>query len=222
MAIVNPDTINKWEMELIESLTAALDVLEVRSLFMDKYGLRLKENLESDRGRIAAFNNQIVYELRFKAIAIFSVVIDRSGNFQGFGRTNEQDALNEDRPRSDAMLSDPEMIRRKERELINAIASGLNIDGLGTLFGKEFKLQVLGAPQFKSGDLVVSNGHAGFQLDFEMAINFSILVGRSGNYMHFGDFNHPRVSAEKVAGMDTLNLKPDNGSKLNITHDPGT
>lgn len=204
-------------MELIESLTAALDVREVRSLFADKYGLRLKESLESDRGRIAVFNNQIVYELRFKAIAIFSVVIDRSGNFQGFGRANGQDALNEDRPGSDSMLSDPEVIRRKERELINAIASGLNTDGLGTLFGKEFKLQVLGDPQFKSGDLFVFKGQAGFQLNFEMAINFSILVGRNGNCLHFGDFNHPRISAEKAADMDTLNLEPDNGSNQNIT-----
>ena len=128
MAILNPDTINKWEMELIESLAAALDLREVRNLFQAKYGLRLKDGLESDRGRITAFNNQIVYELRFKAHAIFSVVIDRSGNFQEFGGTNGQDTLPEDRTGSDTMLSDPEVIRRKERELIHAIASGLNMD----------------------------------------------------------------------------------------------
>ena len=222
MAIVNPDTINKWEMELIDSLTAALDVREVRRLFTDKYGVRLKENLESDRGRIATFNNQIVYELRFKTMAIYSVVIDRSGNFQGFGRTNGQDALHEDRPESNTMLSDPEVIRRKERELIDAIASGLNIDGLGALFGKELKLQVLGDPQLKSGDLVVFKGHAGFQLNFEMAIIFSIMVGRNGNFLHFGDFNHPRISADKVADMDLLDLEPGDRSNQNITHDPGT
>jgi len=222
MAIVNPDTINKWERELIESLAAALDFREVRSLFQDKYGLRLKENLESERGRIVAFNNRIVYELRFKAIAIFSIVIDRFGNFQGFDGTNEQDALNEDRPGSDTMLSDPEVIGRKERELINAIASGLNLNGLGTLFGKEFKLQGLGDPQFESGDLVVFKGHAGFQLNFEMALNFSIMVGRNGDYLRFGDFNQPPASAEKVADTGTLNLEPDDGSNRGITHDPGT
>ena len=221
MAILNPDTINKWEMELIESLAAALDVREVRRLFKDNYGVRLTENLASDRGRIAAFNNQIVYELRFKAISIFSVVMDRSGNFQGFGRTNEKDAMHEDRPGPDTILFDPEVIRRKEKELINTIASGLDMDALGTLFKKEFKLQVLGDPQFKSGDLVVFKGHAGFQLNFEMAINFSILVGRNGNYLHFGDFGQARISAEKAADIDTQNLGPDNGSDLYVTHDPG-
>ena len=95
------------------------------------------------------------------------------------------------------------------------------MDALGTLFKKEFKLQVLGDPQFKSGDLVVFKGHAGFQLNFEMAINFSILVGRNGNYLHFGDFGQPRISAEKAADIDTQNLGPDNGSDLYITHDPG-
>jgi len=220
MAIVNPDTINKWEMELIESLTAVLDLAAVRSLFADKYGLRLMENLESDRGRIAAFNNQIVYELRFKAMAIFSVVIDRSGNFQGFGRTTEKDALHAEHPGSDTMLSDPEVIRRKESELISAIASDLNVDGLGTLFGKEFKLQVLGDPQFNSGDLAIFKGQAGFQLNFETAINFSILVGRNGNCLHFGAFNHPRAPAETAADRQTLNLGFENGSKPNITHEP--
>jgi len=223
MAIVNPDTISKWEMELIESLAAALDVREVRNLFQDKYGLKLKENLESERGRIVAFNNRIVYELRFKAICIFAIVIDRFGNFQGFGGTNAQDAVNEDRPRSDTMLSDPEVIGRKERELINAIASGLNMDGLGMLFGKEFKLQSRANPQFESGDLVVFKGHAGFQLNFEMAINFSIMVGRNGDYLRFGDFNQPPASAEKAAGMGTLNLEPGDGSRGDATHhDPGT
>lgn len=222
MAIVNPDTINKWEMELIESLTAALDVREVRNLFQDKYGVKLKENLESERGRIAAFNNRIVYELRYKAIAVFSIVIDRFGNFQGFGGTIEQDALIEERPESDTMLFDPEVIRSKERELINAVASGLNMNGLGTLFGKEYKLQGLGDPRFESGDLIVFKGQAGFQLNFAMAINFSILMDRSGNYLRFGDFNQPRVSAEKVGDVDPLHLASDDGSKAHITHDPGS
>jgi len=95
----------------------------------------------------------------------------------------------------------------------------LNIDGLGALFGKEFKLQVLGEPQLKSGDLVVFKGHAGFQLNFEMAINFSIMVGRNGNYLHFGDFNQPQISADKVADMDPLILGTDNDSNQNIIHD---
>jgi hypothetical protein len=220
MTIVNPDIINKWEMELIESLTADLEVREVRRLFENKYGLRLKENLEFDRGRIATFNNQIAYEFRFKAIAFCPLVIDRTGNFQGFGRTNEKDAVHADRPGSDTMLSDPEVIRKKERELINAIASDLNTDGLGTLFGQEFKVQILGEPQFQSGDLVVFKGHAGFQLNFEMAIHFSILVGRNGNYLHFDDFNHPRVSAENAADPDARNQGPDNEARLNITHEP--
>ena len=77
-----------------------------------------KENLEFDRGRIATFNNQIAYEFRFKAIAFCPLVIDRTGNFQGFGRTNEKDAVHADRPGSDTMLSDPEVIRKKEREFV--------------------------------------------------------------------------------------------------------
>jgi hypothetical protein len=216
MAILNPDTINKWEMELIESLAAALDVREVRNLFQDKYGLRLKENLESERGGIVAINNRIVYELRFKAITSFSIVIDRFGNFQGFGGTHAQDAVNEDRPGSDTMLSDPEVIGRKEKELINAIASGLNLEGLGTLFGKEFKLQGLGDPQFESGDLVVFKGQAGFQLNFETPLNFSIVVDRNGNYMRFGDINQPPAAADKVANTGALNLAPDDGSSQSI------
>ena len=100
------------------------------------------------------------------------------------------------------MLSDPEVIRRKESELINAIASNLNREGLGTLLGKQFKVQILGEPRFQSGELVVSKGHAGFQLNFDMAIHFSILVGRNGNYLHFGDFADPRVSAENPTDLD--------------------
>ena len=221
MAIVNPDTINKWEMELIESLTAALDVRVVRSLFQEKYGLKLSESLESDKGHILAFKNQIVYELRFKAISIFSVVIDRSGIFQGFSRPSEKDAVSGGRSESDTMLSDPEVIKRKERELINAIASGLDKENLGTLFGKEFKIQVLGDPQYRYGDLVVFKGHAGFQLDFEMAVNFSILVCRNGNFLTFGDSNHHPISAEKAADIDTLNLESDYRPNLNITRNPG-
>jgi hypothetical protein len=143
-------------------------------------------------------------------------VIDRFGNFQGFGGTNAQDAVKEDRPGSDSILSDPELIGRKERELINAIASGLNIDGLGTLFGREFKLQGLSDPQFESGDLVAFKGQAGFQLNFEMAVNFLIMVDRNGNYTRFGDFNQPPAAAEKVADMGTLNLESDDGSNQSI------
>ena len=197
MTIVNPGTINKWEVELIESLVAALQVHEVRRLFTENFGLGLRENLEFDHGRIATFNNQIAYDFRFKAIAVFPVVIDRSGNFLGFGRMNEEDIMLEDQPGPDKMLSDPDVIRRKERELLTAVASDLNLDGLGALLGKEFKPQILGEPRFKSGDLVVFNGQAGFQLNIEMAINFSILVSRNGNFLDFGDFNQPQVSAEK-------------------------
>ena len=205
MVIVNPDIINKWEMELIESLAAALDAHEVRSLFMDKYGLRLKENLESAKGRIVAFKNQIVYELRFNAISIFSVFIDRSGNFQGFSRPIEKDALDENRSESDAMLSDPEMIKRKERELIGAIESGLNIKDLETLFEKEFKLQILGDARCRHGDLVVFKDHVSFQLDFEAAINFSLLVDRKGNFLTFGDSSDHPISSGKVADIDIMN-----------------
>jgi len=221
MVIVNPDIINKWEMELIESLAAALDAHEVRSLFKDKYGLRLKENFESARGRIVAFKNQIVYELRFKAISIFSVFIDRSGNYQGFSRPIEKDALNEGRSESDTKLSDPEVIKRKERELIDAIASGLNIKDLGTLFEKEFKLQILGDAQCRHGDLIVFKDHVGFQLDFEVAINFSLLVDRNGNYLTFGDSNDHPIASGKVADIDIMNETSDNGSDLIIPHDPG-
>ena len=205
MVIVNPDIINKWEMELIESLTAALDAREVHSLFKDKYGLRLKGNFESAKGRIVAFKNHIVYELRIKAISIFSVLIDRSGNYQGFSKPIEKDSLNEGRSESDTMLSDPEVIKRKERELIDAIASGLNIKDLGTLFEKEFNLQILGDVQCRHGDLVVFNDHAGFQLDLEVAINFSLLVDRKGNYLTFGDSNDHPISFEKVADIDIMN-----------------
>jgi len=205
MVIVNPDIINKWEMELIESLAAALDAHEVRSLFMDKYGLRLKENLESAQGRIVAFKNQIVYELRFNAISIFSVFIDRSGNYQGFSNSIEKEALDENRSESDTMLSDPEMIKSKERELIGAIESGLNIKDLGTLFEEEFKLQILGDPRCRHGDLVVFKDQVGFQLDFEAAINFSLLVDRKGSFLTFINSSNHQISSGTVADINTMN-----------------
>lgn len=219
MAIVNPDTINKWERELIESLTAALQVHEVRRLFKENYGLRIREDLEFDRGRITTFNNQITYEFRFKTIAIVPVVIDRSGNFLGFGRINEENILPEDQSESDTMLSDPDVIKRKERELINAIASDLNLDSLGRLFTKEFKLQILGEPRIESGDLVVFEGHAGFQLNFKMAVHFSILVGRNGNFLNFGDFAYPHATDENAAEFDARNLSHNTGARQSIIHE---
>ena len=205
MVIVNPDIIDKWEMELIESLVAALDVREVRSLFNDKYGLRLKENLDFDNGRIVAFKNQIVYDLRFKAISIFSVIIDRTGRIREINEPNENDALTEARSESNTILSDPEVIKRKEKELVDAVASNLNINNLGTLFEKKFKLQITGDYQYKHGDIVVFNDHVGFRLDYEVVFNFSLSVDRKGNLLTFGDSDDHPLSPEKGAEIGTLN-----------------
>ena len=205
MVIVNPDIIDKWEMELIESLVASLDVREVRSLFNDKYGLRLKENLDFDNGRIVAFKNQIVYDLRFKAISIFSVFIDKTGRIRGINEPNDNDALKEGRSESNTILSDPEVIKRKEKELVDAVASNLNINNLGTLFEKKFKLQITGDYQYKHGDIVVFNDHVGFRLDYEVVFNFSLLVDRKGNLLTFGDSNGHPLSPEKGAEIGTMN-----------------
>lgn len=80
-------------------------------------------------------------------------------------------------------ITDAEVIKTGEQELIDGITADLDWGAIEVLFKKEHGLGIDEDVEYKRGDIVVHNGQIAYQLNFEVKVTISVLLDREGNYI---------------------------------------
>ena len=82
-------------------------------------------------------------------------------------------------------ITNDEIIRNGEQDLIDAINGDLDWEVLEEIFQKEHKLAFGEDVEYKKGDIVVHDNQVAYRLEFDVKVNLSILLDRQGNFMAF-------------------------------------
>lgn len=80
-------------------------------------------------------------------------------------------------------ITNHEVIKSGEQELIDAITADLDWESIEDLFSREHKLKIEDNVEYKKGDIVVYNDQIAYQLEFDVNIVLSVLLDREGNYL---------------------------------------
>ena len=80
-------------------------------------------------------------------------------------------------------ITNHEVIKSGEHELIDAITADLDWESIENIFGQEHKLKIEDNVEYKKGDIVVYNGRIAYKLEFDVNIVLSVLLDREGNYL---------------------------------------
>ena len=80
-------------------------------------------------------------------------------------------------------ITDGEVIRNGERELIDAITADLDWGAIEKIFKEKHRLGISEDVEYKSGDLVVHDDQIAYRFDFDIKVTLSFLLDREGNYL---------------------------------------
>ena len=110
-------------------------------------------------------------------------------------------------------ITDTQVIKSGEKELIDAITADLDWGAIEDVFQEEHGLGIDEEVEYKKGDLVVHEGSIAYQLDFEVKMTISVLLDRKGNYISvapsMGAQKDRKKEAQKISGGPD-HLSPDN------------
>ncbi|MCK5312310.1 MAG: hypothetical protein KAJ62_09375 [Desulfobacteraceae bacterium] len=77
-------------------------------------------------------------------------------------------------------LTDPDIIKEGEKDLIDAIKDDLDLDSINEIIKDKLKVKNL---ESKGGKIIVHNNEIAFQIEFELSLNGSLMFDREGNYI---------------------------------------
>ncbi len=80
-------------------------------------------------------------------------------------------------------ITDAEIIKNSERDLIDAITADLDWGAIEEIFQKEHNLGIEEDIEYKSGDIVALENQIAYKLEFEVKVKLSIVLDRNGNYL---------------------------------------
>jgi hypothetical protein len=78
-------------------------------------------------------------------------------------------------------VTDNEIIRNGEQDLIDGITADLDWSAIEEVFRENHKLTLGEDVSYKSGDIVVHNNQIAYSLEFEIKVPISIILDRQGN-----------------------------------------
>ncbi len=78
-------------------------------------------------------------------------------------------------------ISNHEVIKSGEQELIDAITADLDWETIEDIFSQKHKLKIEDNVEYKKGDVVVFNDQIAYKLEFDVNIVLSVLLDRKGN-----------------------------------------
>ena len=79
-------------------------------------------------------------------------------------------------------ITDPEIIRKREQELFEAISENLDWVALSKVFRVRHRLGSITGMASRQGDFVARDGAVAYRLDFDVRAVLSVVFDRSGNY----------------------------------------
>ena len=78
-------------------------------------------------------------------------------------------------------ITDQDVIKTGEQELIDAITGELDWDALEEIFEKDHRLKIGEDVKYRNGDIVIHNSQVAYRLEFDVNVTLSILVDRNGS-----------------------------------------
>jgi len=82
-------------------------------------------------------------------------------------------------------ITNSEVIKSGEQELIDAISGDLDWGIIEEIFRQEHKLGIGEDVEYKRGDIVVHNNQVAYRLEFNVKVTLSVLLDREGNHLTF-------------------------------------
>lgn len=80
-------------------------------------------------------------------------------------------------------ITDSEIIKNGEQELIDAITADLDWGAIEDIFLKEHNLGIEEDIEYKSGDIIAVDNQIAYKLEFGVKVNLSVLLDRNGEYL---------------------------------------
>ena len=80
-------------------------------------------------------------------------------------------------------ITDHDVIKNSEQELIDAITADLDWGTIEKIIKKEHNLEIEENIEYKKGDMVVYNDQVAYKLEFNVNVILSVLLDREGNYI---------------------------------------
>ncbi len=80
-------------------------------------------------------------------------------------------------------ITNSEIIKNGEQELIDAITADLDWGAIEEIFLKEHNLGIEEDIEYKSGDIIAVDNQIAYKLEFEVKVNLSVLLNRNGEYL---------------------------------------
>ena len=88
-------------------------------------------------------------------------------------------------------ITDSEVIKSGERELLDIIIGDLDWEAIEKIVKEKHQLRIQDDVEFRQGDIVVYDNTVAYKLDFDVKVTLTVLLDRDGNYLSFstsGDF----------------------------------
>ncbi len=80
-------------------------------------------------------------------------------------------------------ITNSDIIKSGERELIDSIIGDLDWDAIEELVKTRHKLKIQDDVEYRQGDIVVHNNQVAYKLDFDVKMTLSVVFDRDGNYL---------------------------------------
>lgn len=96
-------------------------------------------------------------------------------------------------------LTDTQIIKNAERELIDGIIADLDWAVIEGVFRDRHDLEIGEDVAFRNGDLVVHGDQVNYQLDFEVKVRLRLVMDRDGNCLSVGSTGSASPSPVQVS-----------------------
>ena len=112
MKITDENIIKNGEKELIDRIHGVVDWSSIKSIFKEKYCIKIQDDREYRQGDIVVYNDKVAYNLKFDVRATISIMFDRTGNYLAITTATdtgeeirEEDIAKSDKPPNERIAS---------------------------------------------------------------------------------------------------------------------
>lgn len=114
-------------------------------------------------------------------------------------------------------ITDSEIIKSGEKELLDAITADLDWGAVEEIFIKDHGLKIEEDIEFQKGDIVSYEDQIAYQLEFSVKIGLSVLLDREGNYLSVAVSGNQDKS--EIHDEDTAASAPENDIEVQTGSD---
>ena len=117
-------------------------------------------------------------------------------------------------------ITNSEIIKNGEQELIDAITADLDWGAIEEIFLKEHNLGIEEDIEYKRGDIVAVDNQIAYRLEFEVKVNLSVLLNRNGEYLSINIRNRkddPQKDEDISGEAESRSDESDDDAEMNQT-----